>query len=212
MNAYQQQTPTANWTDWTSAWQSSRASALTPAHTLGQNLRPADPWFAFHGGEESGNWGSRLQGTPPDFSGYGVETVEVPGRWAEPRQSTAIFEGLEKQMAEFAAEHVAGLNDLRKHFVLPADLSVLNFLSGHRIIPQMLLQAAPHLRNYFGARAVFNLRAPIDESGSQTLYAVVMWPGNVRDVRQALARFDDAWWIANSRRASGYLAFTYELV
>jgi hypothetical protein len=56
------------------------------------------------------------------------------------------------------------------------------------------------------------LRAPIDESGSQTLYVVAMWPGNVRDVRQALARFDDAWWIAHSRQASGHLAFTYELV
>jgi hypothetical protein len=140
------------------------------------------------------------------------QPFQAAPRWPEPRQRAAIFEDLEKQMAEFAAEHAAALNEVRRYFVLPADSSVSTFLSGHRTIPQMLLEAAAHLRACFGAGAVFNLRAPIDESGSQTLYVVAMWPGNVRDVRRALATFDDAWWIAHSRRASGYLAFTYELV
>jgi hypothetical protein len=115
-------------------------------------------------------------------------------------------------MAEFTAEHAAALNEVRRYFVLPADSSVATFLSGHRTIPQVLLEAVVHLRACFAAGAVFNLRAPIDESGSQTLYVVAMWAGKVRDVRQALAKFDDAWWVAHSRRASGNLAFTYELV
>jgi hypothetical protein len=104
------------------------------------------------------------------------------------------------------------LNDVRKHYVLPADPSVIDFLADHRAIPQLLLAAAPQIKGYFGRNAVFNLRAPLDEAGSRTLYAVVMWPGKLRDVRDALARFDDEWWMARARQAGGYLIFTYELV
>jgi hypothetical protein len=131
---------------------------------------------------------------------------------SEPKQELALLANLERQMAAFEAEHDALLNEVRRYFVLPADSSVSTFLSGHRTIPQLLLEAAPRLRACFGAEAVFNLRAPVDELGSQSLYAVAMWPGNVRDVRLALAQFDDTWWIAHSRQAFGYLAFTYELV
>ena len=129
------------------------------------------------------------------------------------KQGLDLLANDKKQMAEFAAEYEATLNEVRRYFVLPADpAQVLTFLSGHRTIPQILLQAATPLRACFGADAVFSLRAPIDESGSQSLYAVVMWPGNLQDVRQALETFDDTWWLAQSRQASGYITFTYELV
>jgi hypothetical protein len=80
------------------------------------------------------------------------------------------------------------------------------------MISQLLLEAVGQLGGCFGAGAVFVLRAPTDESGAQTLYVVAMWPGSIRDVRRALAAFDEAWWIEHSAQASGYLAFTYELV
>lgn len=115
-------------------------------------------------------------------------------------------------MAEFAAQHEAVLNDMRKHYVLPSDASVRDFLTEHRAIPQILLEAVPHLKAYFGGNAVFNLRAPIDEAGSRTLYAVAMWPGELRDVGDAFARFDSDWWMARAGQAAGYLTFTYELV
>jgi hypothetical protein len=118
----------------------------------------------------------------------------------------------EKQMSAFAAEQEALLNEVRRHFVLPADPSVTTFLSEHPSIPQILLEAANQLSACFGTEAIFNLRAPIDESGSRTLYAVAMWPGKACAVREALAKFDDAWWIAHPQQASGYLTFTYELV
>ena len=124
----------------------------------------------------------------------------------------SLFQGLEEQMAEHAAQHEDLLKEVRKHFVLPADSSVIDFLTEHRAIPQILLEAVPWLKRGFGPNAVFHLRAPVDDSGSRTLYAVTMWPGTVRDVRDALEKFDDTWWIAWSRRASGYLTFTYELV
>jgi hypothetical protein len=101
---------------------------------------------------------------------------------------------------------------VQKHFILPNDPSVATFLAEHGSLPQVLLEAVNPLRACFGKSTVFGLRAPIDESGSRTLYAVAMWPGKVRDARNALAKFDDDWWIAQSRQAAGYLTFTYELV
>ena len=149
----------------------------------------------------------------PDRTVAGLyQPFQAAPRWPEPRERTALFAGLENQMAEFAAEHAASLAEVRRNFVLPPDLSVSTFLAGHRTIPQILLASVVHLRACFGAGAVFKIRTPIDESGSQTLYVVAMWPGDVHEVRQALARFDDAWWIAHSPQASGYVAFTYELV
>lgn len=153
--------------------------------------------------------GIHWPGCPPAWL---YQPFQAAPRWPEPRQRAAIFEGLEKQMAEFAAQHEAVLNDVRKHYVLPADASVRDFLAEHRAIPQILLEAAPRLKAYFGGNAVFNLRAPIDEAGSRTLYAVAMWPGELRAVRDALARFDNDWWMARAGQAAGYLTFTYELV
>lgn len=133
-------------------------------------------------------------------------------QWPERRQHPAIREDLKRQMADSAAKPVAALDEVRRCFVMPSDSSVSTFLSAHRAIPQILLEAEAHLKACFGRGVVLSLRAPVDASGSQTLYVVAMWSGNVRDARQALASFDDTWWMAHARQASGYLAFTYELV
>lgn len=132
-------------------------------------------------------------------------------RSSDARRRPELFRELGKQMADYAAQQ-AVLDDVRKHYVLPADSSVLNFLTNHRGMAQVLLDAAPRLKHYFGAATIFSLRAPVDESGMRTLYAVVIWAGKIRDVRNALARFDDEWWLPHSTQASGYLIFTYELV
>jgi len=115
-------------------------------------------------------------------------------------------------LVTIAADSEATFEEVRKHFVLPNDSSVATFLREHRSLPQILVEAVAPLKACFGMQTVFGLRAPIDEAGSRTLYAVAMWPGKARDARNALARFDDDWWIAQSRQASGYLTFTYELV
>lgn len=127
------------------------------------------------------------------------------------QQRPPVFEDLERQMAEFAAQHEAVLNGLCKYYVIPTDSSVTDFLADHRAIPQILLSAAPHLKAYFGNETIFSLRAPLDESGSRTLYAVVMWPGSPEDVRRALAEFDQEWWMERAGQGAGYITFTYEL-
>ena len=147
----------------------------------------------------------------PDRSPAAVYQPFQPApRQPEPRCGPAIFEL--RQIVELAAQNEGVLDELRKHYVFPADSSVRDFLAVHRTVPQILLEAAPQLMRCFGGNAIFNLRAPIDEGGSRTLYAVAMWPGALRDVRDALARFDRDWWIARAGRTAGYLEFTYELV
>jgi len=116
------------------------------------------------------------------------------------------------QAAHFSAQQESVLNDIRKHYIFTADASVTGFLAEHRAIPQILLEAVPHLKMYFGGQAVFSLRAPIDEAGSRTLYATAIWPGELRSAREALAKFDSNWWMARARQAAGYLTFKYELV
>ena len=157
--------------------------------------------------QTSGNeWLSPLQANTFSQNSQGLNT------FLDPRQSQSFLADLEKQMADFALQYEAAVVEVRRNFVVPAEASVTTFLTEHRTIVQILLEAATELRKYFGAETIFNLRAPIDESGSRTLYAVAMWPGEVRDVREALANFDNTWWLAHARNASGHLTFTYELV
>lgn len=104
------------------------------------------------------------------------------------------------------------MNELKRHFVLPDDSTVNAFLDQHSGMAQILLEAVTPLRLNFGPEAIFTLQAPIDESGDQTLYASVLWPGSLQAVRAALDQFDRTWWISRSRLAAGDLVFTYELV
>jgi hypothetical protein len=150
--------------------------------------------------------------SPVPSHGLLYQPTQATPQWPEPQPLASIFEAPERQMAELFAEHAALRSEVRRHYVLPADSSVITFLTGHRTLPPILLEAVPQLKACFGAQAVFALRAPIDDSGTQTLYAVVMWPGKMRDVRDALEKFDNRWWIQHSRKASGHLTFTYELV
>lgn len=139
-----------------------------------------------------------------------------PVKQASPRPQAghpgALFESLEQQMVEYRGRQEAIQEELRRHYVLPADRSVQDFLSQHQSIPALLLEAVPHLKRHFGANAIFSLSAPIDEAGTRTLHAVAIWPGGANDAREALSGFDNDWWMAHARQASGDLTFTYELV
>lgn len=128
----------------------------------------------------------------------------------EPKLAISLREEHEENVRATVV-HDAILRHIRELFVISPDLPT-ELLFAHRAIPRLLLEGATHLRACFGSGTVFTLRAPIDDSGSRTLYVVVMWPGSVREVRMALDRFDETWWIANSDQSSGYLTFTYELV
>jgi hypothetical protein len=115
------------------------------------------------------------------------------------------------QMQAYAREHQALIERVRESYVFDHEPSIRDLFSEHRAIPQILLEAAHHLNAAFGNDRVFVLRTSIPDAGPRTMYAVVMWPGSVSDVRQALDTFDNQWWLSRAHRASGHLTFTYEL-
>ena len=127
-------------------------------------------------------------------------------------RSSVLFNSLEKQMAEFQFQTDAQLEEVRKNFILPRDGSAEAFLKDHRALPSILLDSLPALRSAFGDRAVLTFSAPLDEAGSRTAYAAVVWSGPLASAKEALAQFDEAWWIQRAPLAFGRLTFTYELV
>ncbi len=130
--------------------------------------------------------------TPPSEMLYQLVQYVVPTHAPKPQPgldgqyAQRIEEQIEQQMARFEADHEAAVAELQRSYVFLNDQAIRKFFKSHRTAPQLLLEAVPHLRQDFGAGAVFNLRAMTDEYGAQTLYAVAMWPGSVRDVRIAL--------------------------
>ncbi len=134
---------------------------------------------------------------------------DVPA--ATVRRQQSFIRDIEVQMQQFERDYRDALTDVRKRYVFPSDTSVAEFLNDHRAMPQLLIDAAPQLRKYFG-NTVFALRVTSDEYGWQNLYADAMWPGDARDALRLLDQFEDEWWIANCRPARGALTFTYRLV
>jgi hypothetical protein len=156
--------------------------------------------------QTSGNdWG-------PPIEAMLHERVQADVTPEQYRSRRSVLDDVEHQMARFEAEHETQIAEVRKYYVIANDPHHESYLRSHRTLSQLLLEAVPHLRRHFGTDAVFSLRAPVDASGAQTLYAVVMWPGAASDVRAALANFDNSWWFGIVRQASGNLTFTYELV
>jgi len=126
-------------------------------------------------------------------------------------QQFELLQDLEMQMHAYAREHQALLERVREIYVFDPESCIRDLLNEYRVIPQVLLEAAPYLKAAFGNNAVLVLRTS-PETGPSTIYAVVIWIGSVRDVRQALEAFDNQWWISRASLASGRLTFTYELV
>lgn len=125
-------------------------------------------------------------------------------------QGLVPFEELERQMVEFGARSDALVERVAKNYVMSGYSSVREILNEHKILPEILVEGVPYLKRFFGLDSIFMLRTSSD-AGTAVLYAVVLWPGELVAVREALEQFDSTWWIARSGQASGHLVFTYEL-
>jgi hypothetical protein len=121
------------------------------------------------------------------------------------------FEHLREEISRVEAEHEVLAGDIRRHYNCHEEAQVFSYLRKHPVLLSLLSLAAPILKSYFDPPTPLKLRAPVDEDGWQLLYAVVMWPGGPQEASAALNRFEDEWWLPNSRQASGRLTFTYEL-
>ena len=88
---------------------------------------------------------------------------------------------------------------------------VFAFIEQNRL-RDLLLQAKGPLNKAFGKTVVKQLHLVRDNQGFETLYCLVMVPGDAREARRALRAFDEHWWLARSDQAGGRLNFDFELV
>jgi hypothetical protein len=128
-----------------------------------------------------------------------------------PRIQLSEFSELETQMKRYEDEHRKLIDKIRSLYVIQDEAFVSEFLRDHRLLPLVLVDAEPHLRQFF-KNSVISLRTISDEHGWGMLYAFVEWAGEPDDALHALNAFDDAWWLANSYPAGSALTFTYRLV
>lgn len=128
------------------------------------------------------------------------------------QQLGLMLGSLKDELAPFAADDENLITRVKRSYVLVDESSVTDYLRSHRNLPPVLLEAVPAIERCFGSEAVTQLRVSVDSLGDQFLYAVVIWPGAAIEVRAALERFDNEWWLDHSELTSGYLTFTYELV
>jgi hypothetical protein len=103
------------------------------------------------------------------------------------------------------------LDCLKKVYGFPADDSVSVFLTHHPFVRAVLHEALPHLKEFFGPENIFNLELSREEDGSQTLYAIAVWHNSVKSAAQALAVFEENWWLDHMTSGNAELAFTYEI-
>jgi hypothetical protein len=99
---------------------------------------------------------------------------------------------------------------LRVYVFEDADL-VRRFLSHHRTAGEFLLEGAAALREFFTDVPELQLQVIPDENGIGTIYGVVIWRDSVATAREALRKFDQAWWSEHAERAAGKIAFDYQL-
>lgn len=132
-------------------------------------------------------------------------------RWDSPQRAglVAFDDRAESRRARELLQE--DLDGLKKIYGFPADDSVSDFLTHHPAVRAVLHEALPHLKEFFGAENIFNLELSVEEDGSQTLYAIAVWHDSVQSVAQALAGFEENWWLDRMTSGTAELAFTYEI-
>jgi hypothetical protein len=156
----------------------------------------------------------------------GLESLDIPMQreWTEfadsmPRVQTGsiepwIFEiGGQTQLAEIRqAGRVGQLDGLERIYVIDDRSSVLSFIERNRL-RDLLLEAKTPLGGAFGNLSTINtLRLVRDDEGFDTLFCVVQFRGTVEAGMQALASFDEQWWLSRSHQCEGKLNFDFEFL
>lgn len=156
---------------------------------------------AYPASQNASPWGS---GIPP----WQVGSPQPPPH--KPTNSVLLDDLLQIRVTQ-GKDARNNLDELKRRYTHSSDSRIEQCLLTYPNVANVLLEAAPILHLYFGA-ALVRLRVLYDESGVATLYAVVLWAGEVGAVAEALEKFDEEWCLPRLRRTAGRLTFTYELV
>ncbi len=113
---------------------------------------------------------------------------------------------------EYVAEFTQPISALKKFYALVNPDEVDRYVIEHRELPGLLHEAAPKLKECFGADTVLQLELGANGDEGSVLRVLAMWPGSLASANDALRAFDESFWIANCDRASGNLVIDRELV
>lgn len=154
------------------------------------------------------------------FANYKEEQFEPPisRHFQQPERFQDVYA---KKPPRAVADGIRGLGQavppsdifgrLDEAYVLENRDTVLQFIERHHLVG-ILLQAIEPLQEAFTQKSVKTLSLVTDEDGFETLFCLIMTPGDVQEAVQALKRFDQDWWLARSHHLSGRLNFDFELV
>jgi len=158
------------------------------------------------------NW---AESTPNAVNWFPEEFLQqLPSEESQFRSEIAdrLLTKYEHQMVQFTQTQEQELTKLRIEYVFDETHRVEVFLKEHRALLEILLDAVIPLRGCFGKDVVLQLQVGWDEGAPKTIYGVVIWKNDLASARTALKKFDETWWLDNSKRASGRIVFDYELV
>jgi hypothetical protein len=118
------------------------------------------------------------------------------------------YQPLDRDAIEFESE----IHRMLSPYFLVQPEQVVEFVREHRALPTLLQEAAPKLKESFGADTILKLELGANGDEGSVLRLLAMWPGSLASANAALQAFDESFWIANCARASGYLVIDRELV
>jgi hypothetical protein len=104
------------------------------------------------------------------------------------------------------------LEGLEEAYIFESRFETQAFLLLRPTSITLLAEASPHLDEAFGLGRTKTIRLVHDDFEGTSVFGIVFWPHSAESGRDALARFDEAWWLRNCNRAGGAVNFNIELV
>jgi hypothetical protein len=126
--------------------------------------------------------------------------------------ANSMFDDLERQMRASEAEFGNSIKTLREKYIFSNVEAIEHFIGTHRMVAQLLIEAAPQFEAAFGNRAPLTLEIMPDDEAPQSIYALAQWDGDSTRARDALRAFDDGWLGRNFQAVNGRIVFDYELI
>lgn len=160
--------------------------------------------------------GSKSSSVPfPTLAGNSVDSENIIGDIQVPMSTPASLPDelteYDREMTRFASAQEEDLKRLLKEFVMENTSSTESFLKNHRSLVEVLLDSVSHLRRSFGGDTTLRLDVGFEEAIPTTIRAAALWKGSLASAREALAQFDESWWLENVKRGRGRIVFDYEL-
>ncbi len=101
--------------------------------------------------------------------------------------------------------------ELEQMYVFEDRSAITAFIKRNRLLG-LLAEAPGPLNAAFGKDAVKKLTLKEDDEGFETLFCLILVPGDMLQAKLALKSFDEQWWLARSGEDGGKLNFDFDLI